>query len=187
MNREFIFMLIISLVFGCIFGIIGIILTENLFLGFKFGFFWSIIFGLMAMFIYPNKRLKTELKVRSYPNKGIFRTLLTTIAMTILSILCWFLVLIFLDLKTGREADIINVITQSVKLGLLSRLTSEGGNALVQHFSLRLVLYRRGRMPWNYAKFLTEASQTGILKQSGGSFRFYHDKLREHLAKDMQF
>jgi hypothetical protein len=53
---------------------------------------------------------------------------------------------------------------------------------MVQHFALRWVLSRRGRMPWNYAKFLTAASDAGILKQSGGRYRFYHDKLREYLA-----
>jgi hypothetical protein len=53
----------------------------------------------------------------------------------------------------------------------------------MQHFALRLVLSHQGRMPWNYAKFLTAASDAGILKQSGGYYRFYHDKLQEYLAR----
>ncbi|MBO0351617.1 hypothetical protein J0895_21535, partial [Phormidium pseudopriestleyi FRX01] len=48
------------------------------------------------------------------------------------------------------------------------------------------VLCHHGRIPRNYVHFLNEASACGILKQSGGRYRFYHDKLREHLASTIQ-
>jgi signal peptidase I len=57
-----------------------------------------------------------------------------------------------------------------------------GGLAFTQHFVLRWVLCHHGRIPRNYVQFLNEASACGILKKSGGRYRFYHDKFREHLA-----
>lgn len=67
--------------------------------------------------------------------------------------------------------------------GLFLGVILGNGMALVQHLSLRWVLYSQGRIPWNYAKFLKEASQVGILQQLDGGFRFCHNKFREHLAQ----
>jgi signal peptidase I len=53
---------------------------------------------------------------------------------------------------------------------------------VLYHVLLRWILFRNQVIPWNYARFLTYASERGILKQSGGRFRFYHDLLREHFA-----
>ena len=89
----------------------------------------------------------------------------------------------------GQEIDLINSLIAGVGSGIFLGFFAGGGLALIQHFSLRCILWHRGQMPWNYAAFLEEASRTEILKQSGGSFRFYHDKLREHLADsvDLEF
>ena len=88
---------------------------------------------------------------------------------------------------TGQEFDLVDSLIVGGFTGIFLGFMSGGGLALVEHFSLRWVLRRRSRMPWNYAAFLEEASRVGILRQSGGRFRFYHDKLREHMASTVDF
>ncbi|MDB9511534.1 signal peptidase I [Kamptonema animale CS-326] len=164
---ESIFELILVIIFGLIFGLIlGIIL--------------GIISGLI-------QGLKIDLKVRKYPNQGIWETRTKTLMMMGLSILLLFLLIVIIpNWPTRQDVNLVKSLMEAGGIGFFwGGFILGGGVALVQHFSLRWVLYRQGQMPWNYAKFLTAVSQAGILKQSGGRFRFYHDKLREYLAQDM--
>ena len=56
------------------------------------------------------------------------------------------------------------------------------GAACVQHFTLRLVLWWRGVIPWQYARFLDYATERMFLQRIGGRYRFIHELLRDHLA-----
>ena len=56
------------------------------------------------------------------------------------------------------------------------------GSAFLTHFALRLVLWRNGYAPWNYAKFLDYATDRLFLQRVGGGYRFLHEKLRQHFA-----
>jgi hypothetical protein len=58
-----------------------------------------------------------------------------------------------------------------------------GLDAVIQHISLRLVLYRNGYIPWNYAKFLDHAAKHRFIQRVGGRYRFMHDLLRKHFAQ----
>ncbi len=55
--------------------------------------------------------------------------------------------------------------------------------AVIQHFTLRLIIYRNGDIPWNYAKFLEHAVKHRFIQRLGGRYRFMHDLLRKHFAK----
>jgi DNA primase large subunit len=55
--------------------------------------------------------------------------------------------------------------------------------SLMQHCALRLVLWRSGAIPRDYAAFLKYTSELRLTRQTGGEFRFFHDLLREHLAQ----
>lgn len=57
------------------------------------------------------------------------------------------------------------------------------GTACIQHFTLRLILWRSGYIPWNYARFLNYATERVFLQRVGGHYRFIHDFLREHFAQ----
>jgi MFS family permease len=69
--------------------------------------------------------------------------------------------------------------------GLIAGL-KYGGVASVQHFTLRRMLYKKGRIPWNYAKFLDFASDRLLMKKIGGGYVFYHRMLLEHFAQMWQ-
>ncbi|MEA5469865.1 signal peptidase I, partial [Spirulina sp. 06S082] len=126
-----------------------------------------------------------DLKVRTKPNQGIWETAIKTLITIGLALPLSPLMFIVPIWATGQEINLTEAVIQGGGTGVLIGFIAGGGIALIQHFALRWVLFRRGRMPWNYAKFLNEASHLGILKQSGGSYRFYHDKLREYLAKEI--
>ncbi len=54
---------------------------------------------------------------------------------------------------------------------------------LLQHLSLRLVLWQSGAIPWNYARFLDYAAERIFLQKVGGGYIFIHRMLMEHFAQ----
>lgn len=69
-----------------------------------------------------------------------------------------------------------------ITLGSILAFFSGGGDACIQHFSLRLVLWHNRYIPWNYAKFLSRAAERRFIQQIGGRYRFIHRLLLEHFA-----
>ncbi|MFM7578085.1 MAG: hypothetical protein ACKO5Q_14245, partial [Microcystaceae cyanobacterium] len=61
-----------------------------------------------------------------------------------------------------------------------------GVGPVIRHFVLRLVLYKKGGIPWNYAKFLDFASDRLLMKKVGGGYLFFHRMLLEHFARMKQ-
>jgi serine/threonine protein kinase len=57
-----------------------------------------------------------------------------------------------------------------------------GGEACIKHGLLRLLLWRSGVMPWNYAQFLDWATERIFLQKVGGGYIFVHRLLLEHFA-----
>jgi NACHT domain len=54
---------------------------------------------------------------------------------------------------------------------------------LFRHLILRLCLYLEGSTPLKYATFLNLAAEARILEKDGGHWRFRHQTLQEHFAK----
>ncbi len=59
---------------------------------------------------------------------------------------------------------------------------TSGGVASVQHFFLRLRLWRAGYIPWRYARFLDYASECILLRKVGGGYIFMHRLLLDYFA-----
>jgi hypothetical protein len=58
-----------------------------------------------------------------------------------------------------------------------------GGKACIQHLSLRIIFFRNGSIPWNYARFLNYCTDERLfLQRIGGRYRFRHKYLQEHFA-----
>lgn len=57
-----------------------------------------------------------------------------------------------------------------------------GAFAVIQHFTLRLMLWIRGKTPWNYSRFLDHATERVFLQKVGGGYIFVHRLLLEHFA-----
>lgn len=84
-------------------------------------------------------------------------------------------------IASGLIIGVISGYTKGISFGLVFWLIS-GGTACIQHFSLRLVLYWNGYIPWDYTKFLNYATERTILQRVGGSYRFIHSLLQEHFV-----
>jgi hypothetical protein len=57
-----------------------------------------------------------------------------------------------------------------------------GGIACIEHYTLRYVLWRAGKIPWNYVHFLNYAAERILLRKVGGGYMFMHRTLRDHFA-----
>jgi GTPase SAR1 family protein len=58
-----------------------------------------------------------------------------------------------------------------------------GGQALLQHFTLRLVLAWNGYAPWRYDLLLNYCTERLLLQRVGGRYRFMHQLLQDHFAQ----
>jgi hypothetical protein len=126
------------------------------------GLFGGLISGLIGGFRGSAIQQKTK------PNQGIFRS--AKIAAII-----------------GTLIILFSVILMSKKIGLGIAfgqicILIYGGNACIRHFTLRLLLYRKGYIPWNYARFLDYATERLFLQKVGGGYIFVHRMLLEHFA-----
>ena len=68
-------------------------------------------------------------------------------------------------------------------LGMAIPFALLAGGACIKHLVLRIILYRNGYIPWNYASFLNYASDRIFLRRVGGSYIFIHRMLQEHFAR----
>ena len=57
-----------------------------------------------------------------------------------------------------------------------------GGDAAIKHLYLRVILYLKGYSPWNYTRFLNDATDRLFMKQAGRSYIFIHRMLQDHFA-----
>lgn len=72
-------------------------------------------------------------------------------------------------------------LSNGLFLAILSGLIP--GAACIQHFILRVMLWRNGSIPWNYARFLDYAVDRIFLQKVGGGYIFIHRLVLEHFAK----
>jgi DNA polymerase III delta prime subunit len=120
------------------------------------------------------------LEVRTAPNEGIRRSgrssLVTGAGIGLVAGLAsWALRLVNPQLEFGvfwRPA---------LMMGTAAALWY-GGLAVLQHYTLRLLLYCTRQLPMNVTEFLNYATKLVLLQKVGGSYRFMHGLLQEHFA-----
>jgi hypothetical protein len=135
--------------------------------------------------------MKQELKIRAYPNQGIWNSMQIMIITTLLSypfglvlstifmMICrknWSLPSIFFT--AAPECLLIGFW-----IAILFGLGAGGGAACFGHLCLRIILIQNRRIPWCYVRFLNYCTERRLLQRVGGRYRFIHRELLEHLAK----
>jgi hypothetical protein len=76
-------------------------------------------------------------------------------------------------------------LSAGLSLGLLVALVvglSRGGSAVIKHYALRLILWRKGYTPFNFIKFLDHSAKLIFLKKVGGGYIFIHRMLLDYFA-----
>jgi len=185
------FVNVISFIF-----MLGIIGGSYLITNFVFclwtGVFWGGIFGLISWLT------GSEIEVKSRANEGICKTLINAMILGIIIGLIRVTFNIFVDFflnfidkfvyKSPNLYHLPNFhyIINDLIIGFIFGWFFGGGGACIQHFILRLILYRNGYIPWNYARFLDYCTERLFLQRVGGRYRFIHKLLQDHFAQ-MEF
>jgi DNA polymerase III delta prime subunit len=150
------------------YGLLGVVVS-----GLFFGVMGALIGGLTS-------GLDTiEVKQRTIPNQGIKSSAKN---FTIFVLICGVIFGLIAAIIGLLASTVIALLIIGMFFGMITG-RKFGGAACMQHFSLRLILCQKGRIPWNYARFLDYASQRLLMKKVGGGYIFYHRMLMEHFAQ----
>ena len=132
-----------------------------------------------------------EIERKIIPNQGIKKSIINVLFLTII-VYPFTLILVILSQYVIWKV-IWNVVLNNIYLippALVSSLffsilmaMMESGRPVIQHLSLRIILWINGFIPWNYARFLDYATERILLQKVGGGYIFVHRMLMEHFAK----
>lgn len=145
--------------------------------------FTTFFFGLIGFIICGFTSSEIEFKTRA--NQGIYKSLLNAtiigITLAIVSGIINGLFYGFVYQLSFNKSLLLGTIIGFFH-GLMGGLLS-GGISCLQHFTLRLILWLDGYIPWNYANFLDYSTNRLFLQKVGGGYRFVHRLLQDHFAQ----
>jgi hypothetical protein len=169
---------------------------KQLYSGFLTGLPWLVIIGIISwfigelyliliteitfiiMFVFPKGFMNSEIKPQRFANQGIYESIINACKSTLLGAAIGVLPLGLMSESLRLKAG-VPLWIGSILVGALSSASV----ACIQHFILRLILYRDGYIPWNYARFLDYCTERLFLQRVGGRYRFIHRLLQEHFAE----
>lgn len=138
---------------------------------------FTILPGLLG---YLDKGDKLEQTI--IPNQGVWRSAKNAYI--------FFTIFLLVGIICGipYSENTHEVISIALAIGLLAAIAGGkgpvfAGFVLIQHFTLRIILWLQGFTPWNYARFLDYATARIFLRKVGGGYIFLHRELREHFAQ----
>ena len=142
--------------------------------------FFLLILGLIF-------GLKSDILIRTKPNQGILASAKNASVLTAAGMILAVLLNVGLNAALpsvlSDPDQIESIVGGSMAIAVFAPLFTSGGLACMDHLALRLVLWRCGAIPRDYAAFLKYTSELRLTRQTGGEFRFFHDLLREHFAQ----
>lgn len=181
----------------------GIILgtAAGLIGGFLTGLSGGVVVGLIAFLLLTSigvllgglPPVQLSEKEGFAPNEGIWRSgkrgfLLVLLAILLFGLSGGAIVALFgqslRDLQSGLVLGLVLGAAGGLSFGLaFGRVGGRTGfAAFLQHFTLRVFLWRYKLLPWNLVAFLDEATKRLLLHKVGGSYIFVHRLLRDVLA-----
>ena len=190
LQRHWIVFVLTGVVFGFLFGLMSSIIFESSTAGIASGLFSSLVIGIISGIF--DSKIETKKK----PNQGILNSAVNAgIVGLIVGVIAWLILQInkllfgdglFFYLIIENQLNSLSYVRillwlMPVLFGLTAALIA-GGQACIQHFTLRLILYWNGLIPWNYARFLNYATDRIFLQKVGGGYIFIHRMLMEHFA-----
>ena len=138
----------------------------------------GVVYSLFTVFILGFLVDHSVRETKNIPNQGVWESAVNAINIGLLfCLICWLIWLI------STHDSITALMDGLVPIYGLIGAQICGGRTCIQHFSLRLVLYRNGYIPWNYARFLDYCTERLFLQRVGGRYRFIHKMLQEHFAQ----
>src|SRR5215813_8066528 len=155
---------------------------------FFFGFGRNFAFGLSLVLFFAVSNAffgglqRVILNTKAVPNFGIklpIRNALVAggIGLDVFGLL----VAIIWGLSLGLREGLDGALFFGTLYGLIAFFVY-GGQDVIQHYTLRFILYWRGHTPLRYANFLDYAARLVFLQKVGGGYIFIHRLLLEHFA-----
>ena len=136
-----------------------------------------------------------EIERKTIPNQGIRKSIINLVFLTIIVYPYTIIVVIlgqyvllsqyvslFSQYVVLKNIYLIPALTSSLLFSILFAMAASG-TPVIKHFSLRIILWVNGFIPWNYARFLDYATERILLQKVGGGYIFVHRMLMEHFAK----
>lgn len=182
-------LLIYGLTFGVVVGIAVGVIIERFYgqtLGIISGLLVALFVGLIgSLILSTSSGLRAQQADQtSYPGQKIILTVknfFLTFLVSGLSLWPFFWLILALmsgDWMSGFTKGLIS----GLFLGLINGL-SYGGNALIQHYTLRFIIARNNLLPWRLVPFLDHCVDLIFLRRVGGGYIFVHRLLMEHFAE----
>jgi hypothetical protein len=124
-----------------------------------------------------------EVPTRVMPNQGIRWTAQNALRVTVGIALIATLVTAFVRLPGFMVGGLVSGgLPYGLLFGLLGWMFF-GGLTLIQHAALRVMLWRSGNAPLNYARFLDACVARIMLRRVGGGYMFVHRLLLAYFAE----
>jgi hypothetical protein len=157
----------------------GLVIGLLINFGTSISFIPSFIFGVVLSLIFGFENVN-EITRETVPNQRIWQSVENSSK---------------LFFTIGLLTGVILGAIENPAFGLLNGVLFGGAAALIggrgagivciKHFILRCILWQRGYIPWNYARFLDYAADCLFLQKVGGGYVFVHRLLQEHFV-DME-
>lgn len=165
------------------------ILWQRLFQGLNYGLFWGMFIGLLVHWTEGIQGPEIETKIK--PNQGIWKSassamligIIVTLVLAVISGVIGGLYSLTDPTQFKTQFNWFSLVLKALNIGAYIGLVNGGGKACIRHFTLRFFLYRKGNIPWNYARFLDYATDRIFLQKVGGGYIFIHRMLMEHFAQ----
>ena len=157
-------------------GLLAAIWTGDWVVWLAGGLLASITMGVLA-----GVRSSNEVAAISH-DQSIWHSLFVALGVGMISGIPW--IIAGLTMSLFVEEGFIGGLASGVffmSFGLAIGL-SKGGSAIVNHYALRLVLWRSGAIPWAYVRLLDFAAQRILLRKVGGGYIFIHRLLLDYFA-----
>lgn len=170
--------ILIGLLGGLTFG-----LSSRTALGLTFGLLGGLGVGVPYTLV-TSLRFNENIDSRIVPNQGIYLSARNALRIglpvgLIFGLAYGLLVGQVLSATYGLVYGLVFAMLSGTAVGL----AYSGGNAVIRHLTLRLILWRAGDAPLNYARFLDYCASAGLLRKVGGGYIFAHRYLLEYFAE----
>ncbi|MEM9274484.1 MAG: hypothetical protein AAGA80_16185 [Cyanobacteria bacterium P01_F01_bin.143] len=145
----------------------------------------SVILGSLMINL-PVVIVGPDLKEKTTPNEGIRNSLQFTLISSIIVLVPLILMIIaqVIGLLSNFAIAGLLIVAEIICLIFWMRFgLGKAGIAIIQHLALRIVIFRNGYQPWNYARFLDYADEIIFMKKRSGGYEFFHPLLRNHFAQ----
>lgn len=151
-------------------------------------------FPLHSIIKYLNRKFrgyKLKIEQRGYANEGIHRTFKNAIFLSLLVAVIGFIIGIIVYIFSfalvyhSWDYKKYSMINAGLILGLINFIFGivVFGLSCIQHFSLRLILWKHKHISLHYSLFLDEvAIKHGLLQRTGGGYSFIHPLVQDYFA-----